>query len=331
MSNISQFVEQSVLGLTSSNTETCWRVNEGKQLCPGQGTFSTQWITAPLVLSIRLDPSSVVEYNHTTSGSLEWNVAQVITVSSAGVNLTYTLGAMVFYSRKMKHFCTVYQIDDQFFHYDGMHKNLPARRLDIAHMQDAQKSLGGLWGATGYFYRLDGGSPLQGQFLDASVHQLHENLNIAVDCDWTDGFTCHIDDPDYVVNPEAWKRYRKEKDGQWREYDPRRKPLPRPSAHPPGWIALHNRFLWQMEKSNHKDWHVRCKCGIHGVASNRPLELYIRCCMCQTYSHIACIRRGVDEKILKQPEQFECSGCSFSKEPPSKRPEPPILDYPVLL
>jgi hypothetical protein len=73
-----------------------------------------------------LDPPSVFEYNHTPSGSREWNVAEAITVTRLGVELTYTLGALIFYSRKRKHFCTIYQIEDHFFHYDGLHGDAPA-------------------------------------------------------------------------------------------------------------------------------------------------------------------------------------------------------------
>jgi hypothetical protein len=328
--NLSAYIENCMLGIAADDGQTCWWSNEGNRTCSGSSTFFSPWFTMPIVLAIRVEDAGELLEGLGTARTPppKWQVDRLLEVTKGGVQVNYILQSIILYNPGSNHFCSVYHTDRGIWHYDGMMRKGAARVLNIDHLNDAPSQIGVDWVPSCYFYQLQGGLEAQDHLEDPLMQEFQANHQLQVYNGDDSPASCHLRHPEFVIDREAWKKYRRERDGEWLEFQIRQRPPPRPLSHPKYVLQSHKQVLELSQDALIAMGDGQCRCGGTGNSQVTFSGRFIRCDLCQSITHLTCIKGGADRFMREDAENFICRWCSLDGTTAWR--EPAISDIPLL-
>ena len=320
-----------------TDSDNCWRVKDGKALCPGDRIdYNNLVISLPVVFTVEVE---------LTEGSKVWNFLETLlplTETEAHEHgLQYELVGLALLSTGdgAAHFLARHASADhrKIYTYDGLsHGGLTiVERKAKFQTHVAGKKVKIPEGFVVYqaFYHLRGGLKAQAAFSGIRAQAIREAFKLSVtQSSHSNPMAVKYDGEDLIsLDPllrKAWSlkdnidEYispRKEieaaplalddidEDDEFEEEEPTVRvvqPLPHGSPDQKGSsVSLPD-----------EEFELRCRCGLTGdgnILYQEEEGMAIQCSQCQYWSHVACQRNGCASN-LSEDEDFTCGLCDFS-------------------
>jgi hypothetical protein len=313
---------------------SCWRVKEGKILCPGKRQdMQDMVVSIPVILAIEVGDESVGLNHHLVSEHQNWDFPPTISPDSENAakkfDVIYDLVGFVLINTEGTHFTARYSSHNQkiIYTYNSLaHKGYPVEEKKASfqtHIAGPNIKLPKGYRIWQAYYSLRGGLKAQKKFFEIrtkeytskyhlyfsektlddlstiSYHHQGQHEMLAKDRNWIKqperaGTTEYISSKSYTLN--ASESVAEDGPESEEETVP---PVPIPSS---------------PDSLPNSEFDLNCRCGMTGngnVVYHQEDGEVVQCNECRDWSHIACQRDGRATNLPKN-RPFFCDTCDVS-------------------
>lgn len=310
---------------------SCWRVKEGKILCPGRRRdLQDLVVSIPVILAIEIGDESVGLNHQLDSGRQNWDFPSTISPDSQNAaekfGVIYDLVGFVLINNEGTHFTARYSSHNQtnIYTYDSLsHKGYPLLEQGASfktHIVGPNTKLPQgftIWQA---YYRLRGGLKAQKKFFEIRTKEYTSKYHLYFSEKTLDKLSTvsyhHVGQHKMLPKDRIWMKHPER--AETTEYISRKNHTLAPTAEDGPESEEDTVPLVPIPTTPNSlpdsDFDLNCRCGMTGngnVVYHQEDGEVVQCNECRDWSHICCQRDG-RASDLPEDKPFFCDTCDPS-------------------